>query len=187
MAKFVYNLCSTGEKRAHDKRWVTIVSAIGTRRRVAVGIVFAILLAVLASMLTSPAAADTIQVPVGDAVVRGAEGDVVPVGSADIAAEMVGRACTVEAVVTNQESVHTGNELIVTSGDTSASIAGIEDTAGTVTTAGGTLTLGSTITVAVKLGPSGISSIGSSLTVTCAALEPTPPAPPVVTTPKYTG
>ncbi|MGI9612944.1 MAG: hypothetical protein ACR2QO_08555 [Acidimicrobiales bacterium] len=163
------------------------MSAIGSRRRIAIGIVFVVLLAALASMFSSPAAAETIQVPVGDAIVRGAEGDVIQIGSADIAAELVGRACTVEAVVTNQESAHPGNELIVTSGDTSAAIAGIEDTAGTVTTAGGTLTLGSTITVAVKLGPSGISSIGSSLTVTCAALEPAPPAPPVVETPKYTG
>jgi hypothetical protein len=146
-----------------------------------------VLLAALVNLLSGPASADTIEVPVGDAVVTGDEGDVIPLGSADVAADLVGRSCTVEAVVTNQESVNAGNELVVSTGDSTATIPGIEDAAGTVTTQGGTVTLGSTITVAVKLGPTGISSIGSSLTVTCAALEPAPPAAPVVTTPPYTG
>ena len=165
------------------------MSVIGSRRRVIVGIVLAVLLAVAGSILSSPASADTdmIDVPIGTPVAEGAEGDVVVIGGADVNEEFIGRSCNLEVVVTNQQSVHAGNVLIVTSGDSTTTVTGIEDTAGTVTTQGGTLTLAETVTIAIQLGPDGLSSVGSNLTVTCEALDPAPPAAPVVTTPEYTG
>ncbi len=190
MAKEIYTLCLAGEILGRTtQRWVYIVSVIGSRRRLIVGIVFAVLLAVAGSLLSSPASADTdmIDVPLSDTLISGKEGDVVLVGGADVAPEFVGRSCTVEVVVTNQSSVHEGNSLIVTSGDSSTTVEGIEDTADAVTTQGGTLTLGETVSISIKLGPSGGSSVGSNLTVTCEALEEAPPAAPVVTTPEYTG
>lgn len=152
-----------------------------------VGILVAVLLAALVNTLSSPASAETIEIPVAEATINGAEGETVALGSVDVPEDLVGRSCDVVAVVSNQASMHAGNELVVSSGESTATIAGVEDAVGSVTLAGGTITLGSTVTVAVKLGPDGVSSLGSTLTVTCAALPPATPAAPVVTTPTYTG
>lgn len=128
-----------------------------------------------------------IEIPIHEAYVSGDVGSSVGMGSADVAAELVGRSCNVVATVTNQESVHPGNTLVVTSGDSSVSIGGIEDEAGAVTTEAGTITLGSTISASVVLGDDGATSLGSSLTVTCEALPETEPTPPTPASPVYTG
>ena len=128
-----------------------------------------------------------IEIPVQEVYVTGDVGSSVDMGSADVAADLVGRACNVVATVSNQESVHPGNTLVVSSGDSSVSIDGIEDVAGAVTTEGGTITLGDTVSVAVVLGDDGATSLGSSLTVTCEALPETKPTPPTPADPTYTG
>lgn len=128
-----------------------------------------------------------IRIPVQEAYVTGDVGSSVPMGSADVDAALVGRSCNVVATVANQESVHPGNTLVVSSGDSSVSIAGIEDVAGEVTTEGGTITLGDTVSVAVVLGEDGATSLGSSLTVTCEALPETKPTAPTPADPTYTG
>ncbi len=128
-----------------------------------------------------------IEIPIQEVYATGEVGSSVAMGSADVADELAGRACTVEAVVTNGESVHPGNTLVVTSGDSSVSIDGIEDTADAVTTEGGTLTLGDTISAAVVLGDDGATSLGSRLTVTCEALTDAEPATPTPADPTYTG
>lgn len=143
------------------------------------------------SMFGSAALADNhetvIELPVQEVYQTGDAGSSVAMGSADVDAEMVGRSCNVVATVTNQESVHTGNTLVVSSGDSSVSIAGIEDVAETVTTQGGTITLGNTVSVSVVLGEDGATSLGSSLTVTCETLPETKPTPPTPSEPTYTG
>lgn len=147
--------------------------------------------AAVCSMFGSAALAqdsDTmIEIPIQEVYASGDVGSSVAMGSADIAAELAGRSCNVVVTVTNQQSVHAGNTLVVTSGDSSVSISGIEDEAGAVTTDGGTITLGETISVAVVLGDDGATSLGSSLTVTCEALPDTKPAPPTPAEPTYTG
>lgn len=145
----------------------------------------------LCSMFGSAALAEDpeamIEIPIQEVYVSGEVGSSVAMGSADVAAELVGRSCNVVATVTNQESVHPGNTLVVTSGDSTVSIAGIEDVADAVTTEGGTITLGSTISAAVVLGDDGATSLGSGLTVTCEALPQTEPTPPTPAAPVYTG
>ena len=147
--------------------------------------------AAVCSMFGSAALAEdpeaVIEIPIQEAYSSGDVGSSVAMGSADVADELVGRSCNVVATVTNQESVHAGNTLVVSSGDSSVSISGIEDEAGAVTTEGGTITLGDTITAAVVLGDDGATSLGSSLTVTCEALPETEPTPPTPASPVYTG
>lgn len=147
--------------------------------------------AVVCSMFGSAALAEDtetiIEIPIQEVYVTGDVGSSVAMGSADVADDLVGRSCNVVATVTNQESVHAGNTLVVNSGDSSVSIAAIEDVAGAVTTQGGTITLGDTISAAVVLGDDGATSLGSSLTVTCDALPETEPTPPTPASPVYTG
>ncbi|MDH4280665.1 MAG: hypothetical protein OEW83_21580 [Acidimicrobiia bacterium] len=147
--------------------------------------------AVFCSMFGSAALAEDtetmIEIPIQEVYVSGDVGSSVAMGSADVAGDLVGRSCNVVATVTNQDSVHPGNTLVVSSGDSSVSIADIEDVADAVTTQGGTITLGDTISAAVVLGADGATSLGSSLTVTCDALPETEPTPPTPASPVYTG
>ncbi len=146
---------------------------------------------VLCSMFGSAAVAqepDTvIDVPVEPVYDTGEVGASVAVGSAAVAAELVGRSCNVVVTATNQSSVHPGNTLVVSSGESSVSVAGIEDAAGAVSTEAGTITLGDTISLAVVLGEDGATSVGSSLKVTCEALPEATPTPPTPAEPTYTG
>jgi hypothetical protein len=144
-------------------------------------------LALLLGLVASPASADEIDVPIDDVIVSGDAGSVHEIGGTDVDADLVGRTCDIVAEVTNQSSVHTGNTLIVTTGDSTVTVEGIEDVADGVVTKAGSVTLGSTIKVSVELGDDGTSSLGSNLTVTCEALPEAPPAEPVVETPEYTG
>ena len=137
--------------------------------------------------MASPVSADTITVPVIEAYVSGEPGSTLEIGNAAIEADVQGRSCNVVAEVTNGGSVHPGNKLIVTSGDSRVEMDGIEDVADSVRTEGGSLTLGSTIEVSVMFGADGVSSLGSSLTLVCEALPAAPPAPPVPGEPTYTG
>ncbi len=137
--------------------------------------------------MTAPVSADTINVPVIEAYVSGDPGSTLEIGNTAVEADLQGRSCNVVAEITNGASVHPGNTLIVTSGDSQVEISGIEDVADSVRQEGGSLTLGPSIEVSVMFGDEGISSLGSSLTLVCEALPPTPPAPPVPGEPPYTG
>lgn len=138
-------------------------------------------------MAGGPASAQTVEVDIGDVIVQGEVGSSQRIGSAAVDAELVGRSCEVTATVTNQASAYEDNVLVVTSGDTRVEIPGIEADIDGVTVAGGTLTLGDTIEVDIVLGALGVSSLGSSLSVTCEPLSPTPPPPAVKGEPPYTG
>lgn len=135
-----------------------------------------------------PAGAETIEVPIEQTFVKGEPGSEVELGASEVPVDLVGETCEITVEVVNQESIHPGNVLVVTSGDSSVEVEGIEDEAGSTITEAGTITLGDQITVTVQLGENRtITSLGSSLTVTCTPLPPPPPPPPATTTPPYTG
>lgn len=166
----------------------------GTARRRAVGRRFgvaatamAVLAVMSAWMVAGPAGAETITVPIDQVAAKGEPGSTVQIGQADVPEDLVGRSCDITVVVTNQISAHPGNQLVVSSGDSSVVVAGIEDEPGGVTTQAGTITLGPSIVVGVQLGTANITSLGSNLTVTCEPLPVTRPASTVVTQPIYTG
>ena len=133
-------------------------------------------------------------------VVDGEEGEVHLLWTEPVAAEDVGKVCEVVLTRENNESVREGTDLIIESGTSSMVAENVEhDTAPLTFT--GTLTLATTITVSVRLGPEGAYSGGSDVvTPTCPVTPPppvTPPiqvstgtqnaAPPVVTSPAFTG
>lgn len=147
--------------------------------------------AAVCSMFGSAALAEdpeaTIEIPIQEVYANGDVGSTVGLGNVEVPDELVGRSCNVVATVTNQESVHSGNTLVVSSGDSSVSIDGIEDVAGAAMTDGGTITLGDTVSAAVVLGGDGATSLGSRLSVTCEALPVAEPTAPTPASPVYTG
>ncbi|MDH3681496.1 MAG: hypothetical protein OEV40_16290 [Acidimicrobiia bacterium] len=155
------------------------------RRVAAVAVIGA--LAVIAALVAGPASADTIDIPIGQTYVSGEPGSALQIGSSPVPEDLVGRTCNVVAEIANGASVHLGNTVVVTSGDSTVEITGIEDVADGVVMEGGSLTLGTTMNVSIVFGPDGHSSVGSSLSLTCEALPPAPPAPPVEAEPTYTG
>lgn len=155
--------------------------------RIAVLAVTTIAALVSVWLVGGPADAQTIDVPIEQVVVEADPGSTVEIGSADVPADLVGETCEITVEVVNQESIHGGNKLIVESDGSSVEVEGVEDEAGSTTTVAGTITLGQKITASVYLAVDDISSLGSSLNVTCTPLPPPPPTPPVVTTPPYTG
>ncbi len=156
------------------------------RQLVAVGAVAAVC-SVFGSAALAEDPETVIEIPIQEVYVTGDVGSSIAMGSADVAAELAGRSCNVMATIINQESVHDGNTLVVTSGDSSVSIPNIEDVPGGSVTSGGTITLGDTISAAVVLGGDGATSLGSRLTVTCEALPETKPTAPTSAEPTYTG
>ncbi len=144
-------------------------------------------LAVAVGLATNPVSAQTINVPIGTSFISGAPGSTTVLGSAPVPADLIGRSCGVATVVTNQESIHPGNAVIVSSGTSSVNVAGIEEVAGSVTSNAGVLTLADTISVSLKFGTEGLSSLGSNLTVTCEPLSPAVPVEPQKETPQYSG
>lgn len=139
-------------------------------------------------VIATPAGAETITVPIPDVAVKGDPGSTVALGSAGVPEDLRGRSCDISITVTNQISEHPGNSLIVSSGTSVIEVPDIEKVANAVTQASGTVTLGDSIDVAVKLGPNtDISSLGSSLEVTCEPLPAPPPPKAEPKNPPYTG
>lgn len=155
--------------------------------RLTILIITAVAALVSVWMVAGPAQAQTIEVPIEQTVIQATPGSTVEIGSAAVPADLVGRTCEITVDVINQKSVHPGNRLTVASNDSSVVVEGIEDVAGSTTTVAGTITLGETLNVSVFLANDDLSSLGSSLTVTCEPLPAAEPEPPVTTVPNYTG
>jgi hypothetical protein len=131
----------------------------------------------------SDGAAAEIDIPMTETYVTGTPGDIVQIGSTAVDAAVQDHSCEVVATITNQSSVHVGNTLVVTSGESSVTMTNIEDAADTTVTGGGTITLGETITAAVVLGADGATSLGAGISLACAILPVSPVAPAVPATP----
>jgi len=137
-----------------------------TKIRVAVMVVLAMMLA-----FTSPAGAqdDSFTIVLEGIITGQAEGDIVEVANQAVAAELVGATCTVTGATENNGSVHPGNNLIVTTGGTTANLPGVEEVPGQVVNGSGSLVLGTDVVVSLEFGPNGNTSGGVTLTFDCAA------------------
>jgi predicted extracellular nuclease len=129
-------------------------------------------------LLALPAAAiDDITIPL-TTVVRGAEGESFLLAEVATGSD-AGCEADVWATAQNNESVHIGNDLIVSSGGGQVLLSDVESAIGKVTTANGTLVLGDTITVTLVLGqadegrPRSVFSGGMTVTVSCIPDETT--------------
>lgn len=142
----------------------------------AIGLLLAIVLLPIMTLLAPAASAETIQVPISNEPVFGNPGSVIQLGQAEVPTALQGRSCAVQIVVRNQESENAGNRLVVSSGASQVVLDGIEDTANSVTSGSGTLVLGPSIDVSVVLG-GGASS--AEMSVSCET-TPKPTVQPTV-------
>ena len=130
-------------------------------------------LALVAFVAPSPAGAEEEISIAPDSVVRGSPGSVTEVATAAVPPELVGSECVLTVVALNGSSTHPGNVLIVSTGDTEAVIADVEDAPDGSVVAERTVALGSAITLAIKLGDEGVSSLGFTAGFDCPPVEPT--------------
>ncbi len=181
-------------------RWTTVRTGIGgyRSRRVGNGIQMNtaakktryLLLSILAALglsiglVVAPVGAD-VTVPLEN-VVRGEPGSVSTVAETTVDPAIVGQSCVVSVVIANQESTNPETDLIITSGDATVEISGVEDEANGETKQSEPIIIGESLNVQVRLGPSGVASMGFDLSFECKPPE-TPPAPAVPDTPTYTG
>jgi hypothetical protein len=143
------------------------------------------------TMIPAVSLADDLTIPLTVGI-SGTPGDVLPLGSTEVDASLVGRTCSVTYAGHNNESVHPGTDLYVSSGESQAVLSGVEDFAGKTTIGSSSLTLGPSVSVSVKVGSDGVASLGASLTFMCTAppndsvpeetLAPTTTVPPTTST-----
>jgi hypothetical protein len=138
-----------------------------------------------AASVAADVSSPSIAVPV-DTAVFGDPGTVHELASATVDPLLQGSTCTVMAIASNNESVHPGSDLVVSSGASSVRVADVEAAPNKVTEGDGTLVLGPQLTVSVILGGDGVFSGGVQLTVTCEAPPPTT-GPPTTEPPTTTG
>lgn len=125
----------------------------------------------------------SISVPVSD-VVFGTPGSSHQLASVAVDAALQGATCAVMATGENNDSVHPGTTLVVSSGGGTVTISDVESSPEVVNPATGTLVLGAQIVVEVTLGSDGVFSGGVDVQLICQSPPPTTTtSPPPTTTP----
>jgi hypothetical protein len=100
-------------------------------------------------------------------VLYGAPGSVSTVATETVPHQFVGKSCEMRVTTENNSSVHPGTSVIFTSGPSSITVNGVENSVRGGLLSSQTLVLGSTIVVDVKLGPDGSSSMGFRASFDC--------------------
>ncbi len=108
-----------------------------------------------------------------DTVVRGPQGSQHVLASEEVPGDLVGRTCSVAAVSTNQQSVHPGNDLVISSNGARVVLEDVEGEAFGERAVEASLTLGPQLTVTLIMGPDGVFSAGMVTRVRCRAQETT--------------
>ncbi|MGF1600120.1 MAG: hypothetical protein ACFCVK_24985 [Acidimicrobiales bacterium] len=159
---------------------------------------FAAATAVLLTATGLPAGAeDEISIE-PDRVIVAPPGSVTTVATEVVPAGLVGSDCDLKVVTVNGASVHAGNVVIATTGDSVTTVDGVEDAADGSVVGTARVTLGDQIVVELRMGPDGISSLGFTVSFDCPPSAPvvapgvqtsvvTPPAAPVSATPPTPG
>ena len=145
--------------------------------------VVAVVMAVvpIATATADASSGPSISVPVTD-VVFGVPGSAHQLASVAVDAALQGTTCAVVATSENNESVHPGTTLVVSSGSAGVTIPDVESSPSVVKPATGALVLGPQIVVEVTLGPDGVFSGGVDVQLTCESPSPPTTAPPPTTT-----
>jgi hypothetical protein len=94
-------------------------------------------------------------------------------GAATVPAELVGTSCGVSTRAENNDSVHPGNDVVVSSGTDSVTLVDVEGSSGKVTTASSPLTLGTEVTITLIMGSDGVFSGGAAAFVVVDCTPPT--------------
>lgn len=122
--------------------------------------------------------AGRVEIPLGT-VVYSAPGVATVLGAATVPAELVGTSCGVSTRAENNDSVHPGNDVVVSSGTDSVTLVDVEGSSGKVTTASSPLTLGTEVTITLIMGSDGVFSGGAAAFV---VVDCTPPTTTTTTT-----
>ena len=146
---------------------------------------------VLVALAAAPTAAavEGFEIPIPiTTIVRAPEGSVTELESRAVPEQFVGQSCGAVAVSANQDSVHPGNDLVISSNGSSVTLLNVEGESGGNVEASGRLVLGSQILVSLVMGEDEVFSAGMNVVIDCAALEtttttiPDEVSPTVVTT-----
>jgi hypothetical protein len=137
--------------------------------------------ALLALGLAAPVGAQetsfTIEV---SGVARGDTGTTQELINQPVEAGLVGATCSVVGRTENNESTHADNDLIITTGTTTAEVENVEELEFETINGSGTVTLGPSISISIRFGPDGVTSGGTFLDFTCAQQATTTVAPTTV-------
>ena len=144
-----------------------------------------VLMAMVTLAFAGPAAAQAppdLTIPI-DTIETGA--GVHPLSTVDTPAGLVGQECQVTATNRNQNSIHDGNDLVITSAST-VRLLDVEALANLVVVSSAPITLGGSVSVSVDIGADPpVFSAGLDLTFDCeppVTTTTTPPPPPATTT-----
>ncbi len=132
--------------------------------------------------LVSPASAEEEISVQPDELVFGEPGSVTTVATEQVPEELVGKSCALRVVAENGSSVHPGNTLIVSTGDSRTVITGVEDSPDGSVIGTAQVVLAATITFQLEMGSDGMSSLGFAIGFDCpepvASTEASSTAPP---------
>ncbi len=107
-----------------------------------------------------------ISVPI-KTIVRGDKGSTHKLASEEVSPELVGMTCEVKATAKNQGSVHPGNNIVVSSGESKVILEDVERKANELTEAEGSLKLEDEVLVTLVLGKDKVFSGGMNVELHC--------------------
>lgn len=116
-----------------------------------------------------------------DTIVDEPPGTEVTLTTVDIPVDYQNTLCDASVDTANQESIHFGNDLRVTS-LTSITIAEVEDGSGVIKTGSGPILVGTQMTIELLMGPDGVFSGGLDVDFDCGGDEHRCPPPLTITT-----
>jgi hypothetical protein len=123
------------------------------------------------------------EIPI-DTIITAPAGSYIELASEETPPEIIGATCLGLAAAENQQSVHPGNDIIISTGDTEAVLVDVEGAPGKVTQADGPITLGPTVVLTLHMGDDEVFSGGLVviIDVNC-TLPPTTTVPPTTVPP----
>lgn len=142
---------------------------VSAARRRPLGAIFAMALLFAVAGVAPAAASERVHLDVG--VVRGEEGSAIELARLRVAPHHVGRTCTVAIHYENQSSVHSGNDLLISTGDSRAVIADVEAVPDSSRDLSDRVVLGENVIIQLRFGPDQVSSMGFELDVDCGTDE----------------
>lgn len=143
---------------------------VSAARRRLLGAISAMALVIVAVGILPASAAERIELE--QQLLYGEAGSLYQLAEVTVAPDHVGVSCTMTVHTENQSSVHPGNDLLITTGDSQAVIEGVEAEANAGKDLSAEVVLGETIVVALRFGPEGRSSMGYGLDVDCGTDTP---------------
>ena len=143
----------------------------GSRLMATTGAVLAVVILAATSAAAGHASVE-ISIPL-DTVVRAPTGSITELGTAPVPDGFADHSCEVRAHAENQQSIHPGNDLVISSGDSQVRLENVESEPGQVIDTEEMLVLGEVITVSLVMGPDGVFSAGLEVIVECVAEDTT--------------